>query len=289
MTPLILDGGTGSELRRRGVMLSRECWSANANLSHAELLVRIHRDYIEAGADIVTANTFATSRFVLAAAGLGERFGDVNRNAVDAARQAADESGKPVTVAATISCLPPGFDPDAYPDPDTEYRDYAELADCFACLDVGLLVLEMLQDTDHTALACRAASASGLPFWAGISCRLDQSGNALVGYDNAEQPFASILETVLRFSPSGIAVMHSPLDAIGPALGEVRRAWDGPIGAYAEITYAEDPDRQRQEIVEPEDYAAAAQEWITQGATLIGGCCGTTPDHIRALRVLAGD
>jgi S-methylmethionine-dependent homocysteine/selenocysteine methylase len=289
MTALILDGGTGSELRRRGVTLSESCWSADANLTHAELLARIHRDYIEAGADIVTANTFATSRFVLAAAGLGEQFGDVNRQAVDAAREAANESRKPVTVAASMSCLPPGFDPDAYPDPETEYRDYAELADCFAGLDVSLLLLEMLQDTQHTALACRAASASGLPFWAGISCRLDQSGNALVGYDDKEQPFASILETVLRFAPSGIAVMHSPLDAIGPALGEIGRAWDGPIGAYAEITYAEDPDRQRQDIVDPEDYAAAAREWLAKGSTLIGGCCGTTPDHIRALRLLADD
>lgn len=286
MTALILDGGTGSELRRRGVPLSEKCWSAAANLSHSEALTQIHHDYIEAGADIVTANTFATTRFVLAAAGLGERFGDVNRHAVEAAREAANRSGNPVTVAASMSCLPPGFDTGAYPDPEAEYRDYAELADCFASLDIRLLLLEMLQDTIHTVLACRAASASGLPFWAGISCRLDPSGNALVGYDDPKQPFASVLETVLRFTPSGIAVMHSPLDAIGPALNEIRRAWDGPIGAYAEIGYGEDPDRTSAANVRPRDYAAAAKEWVTQGATLIGGCCGTSPDHIRALRLL---
>lgn len=286
MTALILDGGTGSELRRRGVILSPECWSAAANLSHPELLCRIHRDFIEAGADIVTANTFATSRFVLEAAGLGARFDDVNRHAVTAAREAANGSGKSVTVAASMSCLPPGFDPDAYPDAGTEYRDYAELAGCFARLGVDLIVLEMLQDTVHSALACRAASASGLPFWAGISCRLDASGDTLVGYDNADELFASVLETVLEFDPAGIAVMHSPLDAIGPALNETRRNWDGPIGAYAEIGYTGDPDRTFRETVAPGDYAAAAKNWLALGATLIGGCCGTTPDHIRALRLL---
>ena len=75
----ILDGGTGSELRRRGIMLSERCWSARANLTHPDLLRTIHEDYIRAGAGIVTANTFATSRFVLAGAGIDAEFAAINR------------------------------------------------------------------------------------------------------------------------------------------------------------------------------------------------------------------
>ena len=71
---LVLDGGTGTELRRRGMNLGQTTWSALASLTHYELLRAIHADYIAAGADVITTNTFATTRFVLAAAGRGDDF-----------------------------------------------------------------------------------------------------------------------------------------------------------------------------------------------------------------------
>src|SRR5262245_47690098 len=85
---LLLDGGTGSELRRRGVALDASVWSALASLEHFDTLRAVHADYIAAGADVITTNTFATSRFVLAAAGRGEQFAEINRQAVAAAIEA---------------------------------------------------------------------------------------------------------------------------------------------------------------------------------------------------------
>jgi S-methylmethionine-dependent homocysteine/selenocysteine methylase len=287
----LLDGGTGSELRRRGIALSEVCWSAAANLEHVELLTEIHRDYLSAGSDIITANTFATSRFVLAAAGLAEQFTTINANAILAAKRAAADADRNVTVAASLSCMPPGFDSSAYPPPDTEYRAYCELAECFAAHGVDLVLLEMLQDDTHTARACRAVRAQGLPFWAGISCQrapgvnLNQR-NQLVSFDNPELPFEPVLETVLRFEPAGIAIMHSPVDALAPALETVRQQWSGPIGAYPEIPYAEDPAAVDVVPVSSESFAAAARDCLALDVTLIGGCCGTTGRHIAALRAL---
>jgi homocysteine S-methyltransferase len=83
---LVLDGGTGSELRRRGMPLDPVVWSALAPITHYELLRAIHADYIAAGADVVTTSTFATTRFVLAAAGHGDDFAAANTRAVAAAR-----------------------------------------------------------------------------------------------------------------------------------------------------------------------------------------------------------
>jgi S-methylmethionine-dependent homocysteine/selenocysteine methylase len=285
----ILDGGFGSELRRRGAALSAQCWSAGTNLTQADLVFDIHADYVRAGADIVTANTFATSRFVLAAAGLDSRFDEINRAAIAAARRAADSAQRTVCVAASISCLPPSFDAGAYPDSDAEYAAYSELAECFVENGADLILLEMMQDTEHAPRACRAARAAGLPFWIGISCRLSPRDETLVAFDDLELPFAAMLDAVLPFEPEGFAVMHSPIDAIGPALEVLRGRWSGALGAYAEIPYPEDPSASAAVAIGPADYGRVARGWIERGATLVGGCCGTTPAHIEALSGLAGD
>ncbi len=278
----LLDGGIGSELRRRGVVLSDNTWSATANLGHADLLTAIHRDYIQAGADIITANTFATNRFVLAAAGLEDRFDEINRAAIDAARRAAE--GHEVTLAASVSCLPPEFDVSAYPAPALEYRAYQELADLLAGLGVDLLLIEMLQHRDHAARACRAAAGAGLPFWAGISCRRRPVDGALVAFDAAEEPIAAVIEAVLPFDPAGIAIMHTPADVVAEALTALQSQWHGPLGAYAETPYAEAPGYRNEPELDPDAYAALAGEWRGLGATLLGGCCGTTPEHIARMR-----
>ena len=88
---LLLDGGTGTELRRRGMALSGAAWSALASLTHYELLRTIHSDYIAAGADVITTNTFATTRFVLEAAGHRDEFALINARAVAAARDAREQ------------------------------------------------------------------------------------------------------------------------------------------------------------------------------------------------------
>ncbi len=226
---------------------------------------------------------------MLAAAGLEDSFDAINHAAVSAARAAAREAGRDVEVAASLSCFPPDFDVGAYPARDTEYRAYAELAQHFANAGVDIILLEMLQHPEHAALACRAARESGLPFWAGVSCRRQAATSELVAFDGPEQPLGAVLDSVLPFGPDGIAVMHSPVETIPAALAEVGQRWSGPIGAWAEIPYAEDPDCRDERQVTPDAYAAAARAWVAAGAVLVGGCCGTTPEHIRALAELRQD
>jgi homocysteine S-methyltransferase len=280
---LLLDGGTGSELRRRRVRFVESVWSAAANIDHVDTLVAIHSDYIAAGADVITANTFATTRFVLEAGGLGDRFEEINRAAITAARTAADAADRHVLVAASLSCCPPFLDMSARPAAAIELRDYRELAAFLAGNGVDLLLLEMLQHPEPAARACKAASESGLPYWAGISCR---QRNGLVSFDEPAAPVAAVLDAIVPFDPAGIAVMHSPLSAMPQALRSIRARWTGAIGAYAELPYDEDPTVAGTERVTPEAYATTARQWLREGLQLLGGCCGTTPAHIAALRNL---
>ena len=278
---LVLDGGTGSELRRRGMHLHDALWSALAPLTHYELLRAIHAEYIGAGADAITTNTFATTRFVLADAGHGDDFAAVNAGAVAAAREARDASGREVLIAGSISCLPPRFDAETYPDENAECDAYLELAETLAEAGVDVLLLEMMQETRHAPLACAAASTIGLPVWLGVSCRLGLAG-ALVGFDFPLVPFAATLDALLPFSPDVVAVMHSPVPAIAPALGAIRARWQGPLGAYPEI----DDGTRTANAPSPEQLAVEARRWIASGARIVGGCCGTTPGHIRSLAAL---
>lgn len=273
----LLDGGTGSELRRRGFAMSHAAWSGAAALTHPQLLRSIHVDFIEAGADAIITNTFGCARHVLAAAGLADHFETIVTNAVGAATAARSACGADVSIAGSLSNLPPNLDPAGYPDRAHEVRDLRELARMMADLGVDLLALEMLQDTDHARRAMEAASQTGLPVWLGVSCRWDAHRSRLVSYDYPQIDFTSVLDALVPMNPDVVNIMHSPPDAVTPALAAVRERWSGPLGVYPEL---DGSDAAR----DPLSLVSLAPEWIDAGVQLIGGCCGTTPAHIHALR-----
>jgi S-methylmethionine-dependent homocysteine/selenocysteine methylase len=281
---LVIDGATGTELRRRGAPWGDSTWSALAGHARQDLLFAIHCDYIAAGAEIITTNTFGATRFVLEAAGHGTQFDAINRAALAAAKEAKKRSGGDVAIAGAISCLPPRFDAAAYPEPAQERAAYGELAELFAAEGADLIALEMLQDTRHAALACEAARACGVPFWLGVSCRLGADKNTLVAFDYPETRLEQVLDALLPYGPTVVNLMHSPPSAIPSALELLRERWQGFIGVYPEIR-----SEGSNEAHAPAALAALADGWIEQGARVVGGCCGTSPEHIRALKALLAE
>ena len=282
---LIIDGGTGSELQRRGVAMDVNAWSGAAALGHEALLREIHEDYIGAGAEVITANTFGTTRFVLASAGLEEEFERINRRAMRAARDARDAAAAgPVAIAGSLSCLPPGNDPAAYPAARNELDAYRELAELLVSEGADLIALEMMEDTVHARLLMTAAVETGLPVWLGVSTRLSEAGDRLVGFDFPDTPLADPLEALIPMQPAVVNVMHTPPEAVGPALDELQRLWDGPCGVYPELGDFELPDWQFTQPLTPGEFVNLAAEWVRRGARLLGGCCGTLPEHILALK-----
>ncbi len=308
--PLLLDGGTGSELRRRGVWLDERTWSAGAVERHADLLRRIHLDYLHAGADVITANTFAASPIVLDAAGLMDQFEAINRLAIAAAQDAvktvelkrgdalagpADPSaataavqryatGGRARVAASLSCYPPGGAATRWPSPAAELAAYRQSVALFEDAGTDLIVVEMMQEPRHAAGACAAAADSGLPFWLGLSCR--RVGSGLAGFDYPDASFVATLSALADFGPDAITVMHAPLDTVDEALGIIRSQGHSRFGAYPALPYPADPSPPDlpHDPVSPARLAAHARRWLDAGASIIGGCCGSTPSHIRALR-----
>lgn len=282
---VLLDGGTGSELRRRGVPLNAAAWTGLAACTHPQAVRRIHQDYIDAGAEVIIANTFGSARFLLEAAGFGDQFETINRRAVALAMEARQLCGKrpdDVAVAGSLSNLPPHMDTRQYPPPHREKADLNEHARLLAAAGVDIIALEMMQDTRHAALALEAALDTGLPVWLGVSARLREP-RRLTSFDFPHIDFADVLDALLPMRPAVVNVMHTELTAVVPAIDAVGERFAGPIGTYPEIPDQTSPNGGNDPASTPAGFAAQAKRWLAHGAQLIGGCCGTTPDHIAAL------
>jgi methionine synthase I (cobalamin-dependent) len=278
--PIVIDGGMGSELEARGAPMDHEAWCGLANLDAPDLVRAIHDDYIRAGADVIIANTFPTNRPALEAAGYGDRFEEANRAAVSAAIAARAAADRPVTVAGSMSIWGPHEEAriEDAPPPSDVLDVYREQARLLADAGVDLIVLEMF-DTRWTA-ARQAARETGLPVWLGVWGRLGEDGGLETpGGRSLDEDFPALIGD----GADAVLVMHSPLDAVAPALEAVARHWDGPRGAYPHAGHFERPSWVFKDVA-PSVLADEAERWVRDGATFVGGCCGTRPEHIRALR-----
>jgi len=284
---VILDGAMGTELQRRGVPMDRVAWSGAAIATHPQVVRAIHEDYIRAGADIIITNTFGASRHVLEPAGLGERVGELNQSAVALAREACEAAGdgRPLYVASSISSFLPENAKLAELPAEVARANYREQAENLAEAGADLIILEMMMDVENTTYAIEAAAATGLPVWVGFSCRLAADGESIVFWQGGrDTEFAPAFEKAMAAGGVLAGVMHSEVETLVPALSIVLARWPGPVAAYAHSGHFTMPDWQFVDVISPEGYLAAAEQWVAMGAQVIGGCCGIGPDHIRLLK-----
>ncbi len=283
---IVMDGATGTELQRRGVPMDQAAWSAAALLSHPEVVRAVHRDYVEAGADIVIADSFGASRHVLEPAGLGDKTAELNRRAVELAREACAGAGRPVYVAGSISSFVAESDYRNRPGAEALRASYREQAGLLAEAEVDFLILEMMRDIDQSRIAVAAAAATGLPVWVGFTCTVarDEKTVLLRGDPGKQMPLAEAFGPVMAEGGSVVAVMHGEVEDTPAALQVVFERWNGPVAAYPHSGGWKNPNWQFDNIVSPEAFAAAARGWVAKGVQVVGGCCGIGPEHIRALK-----
>lgn len=275
---IILDGATGTELERRGAPLHNVAWSAAALLTHPDTVREVHEDYVRAGADIVTTNTFSSARHILERAELGEKTQELNIAAVRLAREAIDNVsvGRPVYIAGSICSRRPHDSQQPMPTDDQFEEGYREQAGLLAEAGSDLLLLEMMDDIKYTRIALKAAVATGLPTWVGFSCELP-GGRSKVMLLKNEETLGSGIEAVMPVGGSMVAVMHTMTEDIEPALRVVKESWEGPVGAYAHSATGEP-------LISPRAYLAHALRWVEMGTQVLGTCCRMGPEYIRLLR-----
>ena len=287
---VILDGATGTELQRRGVSMDPAAWCGPATLHSDALLTEIHADYIAAGAEVITANTYASSRLMLTPAGYGDRVEDINRRAVEAALRARDRApaGAEVVVAGSLSHMVPLTGGTAVVDRDNVPGDaeiaaaFDELARILAAAGCDLIILEMMYHPGRIRLALDAALATGLPVWFGLSARRGPQGRVVSFEQGEDLSLDEVTDLIPDQGVDAAGVMHSSADLTAEALRSVRRNFDGPLMAYPDSGYFEMPDWRFVDVITPERFEAYCRDWITSGVQILGGCCGLTVAHVEA-------
>lgn len=291
--PIILDGGIGTELERLGAPMDHEAWCAVALESHPQLVRDVHRSYIDAGADIITVNTYAATRHALTNGGIEENFTSWNKLAVQLARETLDASDvdRNILIAGSVSNF--GHFNDQYTDKQLapNFRDQAEI---LIENGVDFIILESLgAKTSTIVTALNAISEFGVPIWVAVSCAEDHdSGQLFLGIEEsridshrplAHQELGEAIDTIMDTAGSALLVMHSTVDTTLPVLQLMQSHYDGLRGAYPNAGYWLRPEWAFVDQISPQNYLERARKWLDTGARIVGGCCGIGPDHIAAL------
>jgi S-methylmethionine-dependent homocysteine/selenocysteine methylase len=275
---LLLDGATGTELNRRGVDTGLPLWSANALTTDSGLNVlrQIHLDYLHAGADIITSNTFRTNRRLLAGKGHSAR--ELTKRAVATAIEAVAEFGKPAQVSGSLAPLEDCYRPDLVPTDDECHAEHSERIQHLVEAGVDLLLIETMNSIREAVIAAKIAAGTGRPTWVSFVC--DSEGLILSG-----ESLAAAADMLLPLGVMALGVNCVPAHTLAKPLAELRAKSgpDFPLIAYGNIGHADEEQGWiNTDSVNPESYLQYAQTWPAQ---IVGGCCGSTPEHIRKLNM----
>lgn len=277
-TPIVLDGATGTELGLRGVDIAQPLWSAGAIKQSAATLQAVHADYVAAGARAITANTFRCHARNLADAGAAQTAAQFVTTAVALARQASP----PTTfVFGAQAPLADCYAPELTPNQSVLDTEHAQMSATLAAAKVDAILVETMPTIREAISATSAALATGLPVLTSVVCGND--GHLLSG-----ELLAAAVRAIDALQPAAILVNCVPAPRIAALLPVLAEHTDLPFGAYGNTgCYLPEEDRWIDtDATNPQTYAAYAQQWVAQGATIVGGCCYTRPAHIAAVQTL---
>ncbi|MGA2099465.1 MAG: bifunctional homocysteine S-methyltransferase/methylenetetrahydrofolate reductase [Candidatus Sulfotelmatobacter sp.] len=275
-SPVLCDGAMGTLLYAKGIFINRSY--DELNLSQPDLIRGIHHDYLQAGAEIIETNTFGANSFRLARHSLADKVGDINRVGARLAREAAKSFD--VWVAGSVGPLGTRIEPlgkTSFQEARDSFREQiAALADA----GVDLLILETfgyLEEIHQAILAAKDVSPS-LPIVAQVT--IDEDGNCLDGSD--PETFAP------KLAEWGADVIGCNC-SVGPvamldAMERVRAATSLPIAAQPNAGIPRSVEGRNIYLCSPEYMASYARKFVAAGVRLVGGCCGTTPEHIRVMK-----
>ncbi|MDX1541702.1 MAG: homocysteine S-methyltransferase family protein [Geminicoccaceae bacterium] len=282
--PVLLDGGMGQEILKRTTGPEGTSWSHLVVVDQADVVRAVHDDYIQAGARVITTNSYTLTRPRLEPVGLGHRFAELNRRAGELAAEARDASGRAVRVAGS---LPPqegsylvrralSFD-----DTVGLYREQAEIL----APHVDLFLCETVASAEEARAAVTGAASVGKPVW--VALTLEDHGSPLLRSGETVEEAARALDGLPVEAFLANCCSPESITAAMPALAKL-----GTAGGYANGFVAIPDkwtetgaglDRLGRRDIDPETYLGHVQAWLEAGAKIVGGCCEIGPAHIARL------
>ncbi len=291
---LILDGGTGRELARSGAPFRQPEWSALALIEGPHFVSAVHRAYVEAGADVITTNSYAVVPFHIGEERFATEGAALAALAGKLAREVADSAGRKVHVAGSLPPVCGSYRPDLV-DLDRA-RPVLEVLVAALAPHIDHWLAETLSSLVEARLAGSLTAATGKPLWLSFTLEDEapttepalRSGESVI---EAARLARELGAAALLFNCSQPEVMEAAVRAAQAELGPDSAIRVGvyanafpPMAADAEANSALCPIRAD---LTPEGYGRFAAAWSAAGASILGGCCGIGPEHIAALRASA--
>ena len=284
---VILDGGIGAELEKNGANMDQDLWCGKCSVDNPELVKKVHENYIDAGADVITTNTYGTTPISMKQYGYDNLIEKYNQKSVRLAKEAA--KNKNVAIAGSVStfgsfyrlglkAMIPGF---------------KEQIKILSEEGVDLIILEAMSsqaDIVETIIEC--SSNISLPVWLSISCVMEDK-KVMLGYNDTVDTDTHIYESLevaiknfTKLHKGPILIAHSDINVTGQAIKTAKNNFDGVLGAYPNRGYYEKPHWKFVDNMSPEDYLNEAKSWVKNGVQIIGGCCGVGVEEIKAISIL---
>jgi len=290
--PILLDGGMGRELKSRGVDVMTAIWAANGLIMAPDTVRQIHQDFIAAGADIITTNTYGIIRSNLAIEGLEDRFEELNVLACTLAKQARQNSEASVLIAGSLPPLAGSYRPDLVGEIEDLLPLYMEQAELLAPY-VDLIICETMSSAAEGRSAALAACQTGKPVWVAWTLHEDRTGNL-----RSDETISLAAEFLSDLPITGYLVNCCAPESITKALPQLVATGADYVGGYANTfqpipeDWRLDGDKQTdgaldlRSDLDPDSYADYVDRWLQEGANVVGGCCGTRPAHIAKINEL---
>lgn len=281
---VLLDGGMGQELQRRSTRPASPLWSAQVMLDDPDLVTATHLDFINAGAQIITVNTYSATPQRLERDGNPALFDSVHSAALRAAARARSDSGQHVRIAG---CLPPlvaSYRPELVPDDATCLESYRRIVAAQAG-GVDLFICETMSLTREARAATAAAVERNIPVWVAFSVD-DSNGTRL----RSGEPLAKAALEVMAAGAECVLVNCSVPEAVTTAMEDMAglgMPFGGFANGFTSVASLQPGGTvdvlQARTDLDPAAYAEHALGWAERGATIVGGCCEVGPAHIAAL------
>jgi homocysteine S-methyltransferase len=279
---VLADGAMGTVLYARGIFINR-CYD-ELNVSDPNLILSVHEEYLQAGAEILETNTFGANRFRLGRHGLGAKVGEINAAGVRLAREAVahlrEKQAGTAWVAGSVGPLGVRLEPLGKTGLEEARAAFAEQIRALASAGVDLLSIETMPALDEAREALLAAreTAPDLPVL--VMVTVDDESRCL---DGSSPEHAAALLTEWGASAIGVNCSTGPSSVL-TALEGMRGATTLPLAAMPNAGMPRAVEGRNIYLCSPEYMASFARKAIAAGAQIVGGCCGTTPNHIRAMR-----
>ena len=280
--PVLCDGAMGTLLYANGVFINK-CYD-ELNLTHPDMLRSIHQEYLNAGAEVIETNTFGGNSFRLTRHGLADKVHEINLRGAQLTREAADsfnqKKGGDVLVAGSVGPLGIRIEPLGKTSREEARESFRQQIAALVDGGIDFIMLETfgyLEELHQAVLAAREAAPDKLIV---AQVTIDEDGNCLDG--------ASPETFVAKLDEWGVDVIGCNC-SVGPvamleAIERIRRNTDRPLSAQPNAGVPRSIEGRNIYLCSPEYMASYARKFVGAGVGLVGGCCGTTPEHIKAMK-----